>query len=235
MYEGQTLLAVIPARAGSKGLPNKNILHCAGRPLIDWTIAAGLESKFIDQVIVSSDSKNILDTAARFKECLPLARPCELAVDEADMVDVLDHAWQNCLNSAGEHFDYIVLLQPTSPLRTSLHIDEAIKFYFERSHSETDTLASVYLADKKNGWLMHLDNANGYIKFCFDVVSSNPQRQQLNSYYFPNGAIFILKACTVKKGLYRANTIPFMMANNESIDIDNLEDFKAAENLLLAR
>lgn len=235
MYKGQTLLAVIPARAGSKGLPNKNILQCAGRPLINWTIAAALNSKLIDQTIVSTDSKQILHVAAKFEECFPLVRPSELATDEASMDDVLSHAWQSCLNPVEDHFDYIVLLQPTSPLRTSLHIDEAIKLYFERSLAETDTLASVYSADPKNGWLMREDHANRYINFCFDVQLKNPQRQQLKPFYFPNGAIFILKGSTVSKGLYRPNTLPFIMSMSDSIDIDNIEDFKIAESLLLSK
>jgi CMP-N-acetylneuraminic acid synthetase len=235
MYKGQTLLAVIPARAGSKGLPNKNILECAGRPLIDWTIAAALKSKLIDQTIVSSDSRQILDVVAKYEGCFQLMRPSELATDEASMVDVLRHAWQSCLNSAQEHFDYIVLLQPTSPLRTSFHIDEAIKLYFERSLGETDTLASVYSADPKIGWLMREDDTCGYINFCFDVGLKNLQRQQLKPFYFPNGAIFILKGGTVHKGLYRPNTLPFIMSMSDSVDIDNIEDFKIAENLLLAK
>lgn len=235
MHKNHSLLAVIPARAGSKGLPNKNIANCAGRPLIEWSISAAKSVSFIDEVLVSTDSEQIADTARRAGASVPFLRPDEFAADDSSMLDAVRHAWVNHLDSNGEHFDYVVLLQPTSPLRTSAHLSAAIELYFGSRQSDGDTLASVYQVDQKNGWLMQVEGDSGYINFCFDVSSKNPQRQKLKPYYLPNGAIFIVKGSTMGDGLYRKNTIPFVMDVSDSIDIDTADDLKAAATLLSVR
>lgn len=235
MHKNNSLLAVIPARAGSKGLPNKNITNCAGRPLIEWSISAAKNVNFIDDVLVSTDSEQIADTARRAGASVPFLRPNELAADDSSMLDAVRHAWANHLDPNGEHFDYVVLLQPTSPLRTSAHLSAAIELYFESRQSDEDTLASVYQVGQKNGWLMQVEDDSGYINFCLDVSSKNPQRQKLKPYYLPNGAIFIVKGSMVADGLYRNNTIPFFMTASDSIDIDTADDLKDAEALLTAQ
>ena len=235
MYGGFSILAVIPARAGSKGLPNKNIIDCTGRPLIEWSISAAINVNFIDEVLVSTDSEEISDVARGAGASVPFLRPDKLATDDSSILDVISHAWDNHFRSNGECFDYVVLLQPTSPLRTSAHISAAIKLYFESSQSDEDTLASVYRVSPKNGWLMQVEDHSGYINFCFDVSSKNPQRQKLKPYYLPNGAIFIVKGSTLRDGLYRKNTIPFIMDASDSVDIDTADDLKDAEALLAAR
>lgn len=235
MYKNVSLLAVIPARCGSKGLPNKNILDCAGKPLIEWTITAAKNVNYIDDVLVSTDSEAIAAVAKRAEASVPFLRPGVFATDNASMLEVVKHAWQNHLDAKGYHYDYIVLLQPTSPLRISAHIKGAIDFYFRNRQSDNDTLASVCQVDQKNGWLMQTTNGSGYIRFCLDVGSNNHQRQKLKPYYLPNGAIFIARGCTLEEGLYRNNTLPFVMAAADSIDIDTLDDFKEAEAMLLNR
>ena len=116
MHQNKTFLAIIPARGGSKRLPRKNILDLSGRPMISWSIDAGLKSKYIDKVVVSSDDDEILDIAKKFK-AETVKRPGELASDIATSNDVVKHALENI-----EEHDYIVLLQPTSPLRNCKHI-----------------------------------------------------------------------------------------------------------------
>lgn len=232
MYERFSLLALIPARGGSKGLPNKNILECAGKPLIEWSISAAKNVNFIDDVLVSTDSEAIASVSKRAGASVPFLRPDELATDDSSMLDAVKHAWENHLNANGEHFDYLVLLQPTSPLRTSAHINDAIDFYFRNRKSENDILASVYPVSQKYGWLMQSADPSGYIRFCLDVGSKNPQRQNLNPYYLPNGAIFIVKGSALGDSLYRDNTLPFVMAASDSIDIDTRDDFKDAETRL---
>ena len=122
MYKNKTFLAVIPARGGSKRLRRKNLLDLHGKPLIAWTIEAGLQSKYLDKVVVSSEDKDILDIAREFKTDI-IKRPNRLASDTATSFDVLKHAIDNL-----ESYDYVVLLQPTSPLRNAMHIDEAIEY-----------------------------------------------------------------------------------------------------------
>ena len=232
MFSKRSLLALIPARSGSKGLPDKNIVKCAGKPLIELTISAAKNVNFIDDVLVSTDSEKIADIATNAGASVPFLRPDELATDDASIINVVKHAWENHLASNGRNFDYVVLLQATSPLRVSSHIISAIELYFKKFKSEKDTLASVYEVDKKNGWLMQSDNNNGYINFCFDLSTKNPQRQKLRPLYLPNGAIFIIKGSEIDGGIYHKNTIPFFMDVVDSIDIDTAEDLRKAENIL---
>ena len=134
MYKNKNFLAVIPARGGSKRLPGKNILDLCGKPIIAWSIEAGLNSSYIDKVVVSSDDDDILDTAKRFKAEI-IKRPKQLASDTASSFDVVKHAIDNL-----ESYDYVVLLQPTSPLRNYQHIDKAIEFLEEKN---ADSIISV--------------------------------------------------------------------------------------------
>jgi len=232
MFCEHSLLALIPARLGSKGLPDKNIINCAGKPLINWSISAAKNVDFFDDVLVSTDSVKIADLARQAGASVPFLRPDEFATDDASILNVVKHAWENHLAPNGDYFDYVVLLQPTSPLRTSSHIISAIKLYFKELQSENDTLASVHQVDKKNGWLMQSENDTGYINFCFDVTEKNPQRQKLKPFYLPNGAIFIIKGSEVDGGIYHKNTIPFVMDTADSLDIDTIEDLKKVENIL---
>ena len=127
MLNNYKFLAIIPARGGSKRLPRKNILNLCGKPLIAWTIEAGKKSKYIDKVVVSSDDDEILDIANEHKVTV-LKRPDHLAKDTSKTFDVIKHVIDNA-----ESYDYIVLLQPTSPLRNKNHVDAAIDFLFEKN------------------------------------------------------------------------------------------------------
>ena len=236
MRDQYSLLAFIPARGGSKGLPNKNILDCAGKPLIAWTIEAARAVCAIDEVFVSTDKEQIADVARKSGASVPFLRPAELATDSASLMDALTHAWTTLRNGEGKAYDYIVVLQPTSPLRTRAHIELALDHYFETRGSENDSLASVYPVPPKFGWLMQKSvEPAGYIDFCFDICSSNAQRQSLKPYYMPNGAIFVVRGTVLGKGFYTERTIPFVMAPAESVDIDTRAEFDQAAELLRAR
>jgi CMP-N,N'-diacetyllegionaminic acid synthase len=235
MHKSSSLLAIIPARGGSKGLPNKNIRDCAGKPLIGWTVEAAKQVQDIDDVIVSTDSDAIAQACVAYGAKLPFMRPAELATDEASMLDVLQHAVLHHLDRQGKPFDYVVLLQPTSPLRTVKHLRHAISYYFDRQTSDQDTLASVYAVSEKYRWLMQISNPDQYIEFCFHTNSNNPRRQLLQSLYMPNGAIFIASRKKLAQGFYGSQTIPYVMDEESSIDIDSLEDFNRAQEILLSR
>jgi len=235
MHAGFSVLALIPARSGSKGLQNKNVLDCAGKPLIEWTILAARGASTINDVLVSTDADNIAAVSRRAGASVPFLRPAELAEDDSSMLDVIRHAWETHVAVDGRRFDYIVLLQPTSPLRTSAHIDEAVDFYFKNRRSDDDTLASVFPVGQKHAWLMQTSSDGNYIRFCLDVRTSNPQRQKLEPYYLPNGAIFIVRGGDFAEGLYRDNTLPFVMDVADSVDIDTYDDFREAEALLCQR
>lgn len=235
MYAGFSVLAVIPARGGSKGLPNKNILNCAGKPLIEWTIAAAQGARAIDDVLVSTDSVEIAMVSQRVGATVPFLRPAALAGDDSSSLDVIRHAWEWHPDANGRPFDYIVVLQPTSPLRTSAHISKAIVFYFKNRRSDDDTLASVYQVGQKHGWLMQAAGDSGYVRFCLDVGSGNPQRQIMKQYYLPNGSIFVVRGTCCGEGLYRDNTLPFVMDAADSVDIDTSDDMREAESILRQR
>lgn len=235
MHANSSLLAVIPARGGSKGLPGKNIRECAGRPLIEWTIAAARAVSLLDDVLVTTDSEEIAAVSRNAGAAVPFLRPGELATDDASLLGVVRHAWEQHRTREGRPFDYVVVLQPTSPLRTAAHIETAIRHYFENRKSETDTLASVYEVGAKFGWLMQHAEGGDYIRFCMDVRTQNPQRQGLQQYFMPNGAIFVARGAAIADGLYRENTIPFVMPAVDSVDIDSSADLDAAAQILRDR
>lgn len=230
-----SFLAVIPARGGSKGLPQKNILKCAGKPLIGWTIGAALSCSRIDKVLVSTDCAEIASVSSELGAHVPFLRPPELAEDSSSMVDVLRHAWENCFDNNNQRYSHVVLLQPTSPLRSVSHIKSALDYYSEIG-SGADTLVSVYRAPEKSGWLMSPDsNDERYIKFCFDVSSGNPMRQRLKQYFMPNGALYIARGECLDAGLYSPRTLFYVMSFEDSIDIDTKAEFDQAEKILLSR
>ena len=139
MINGKRCLCVIPARGGSKRLPHKNIKNLCGKPLIQWTVEAGIGSKSIDRLIVSTDDLEIAEISKSCGAEVPFIRPETLATDSSSSYSVLEHAYQY-LFEQGDYYDYIIMLQPTSPLRTSNHIDEAVKLLKDK---QADGVISV--------------------------------------------------------------------------------------------
>jgi len=228
MYEKNKILAFIGARAGSKGLKNKNIIDFAGKPLIDWSIQASLQSQFIDRTIVSTDSQKIADIAIKSGADAPFQRPSVLAKDDSLIEDAIRHCIDWLQKEEHQQYDYLILLQPTSPLRTSQHIDEAIEYYFENRKTSEDTLVSVTEVEKKYGWLMQKDES-GYIQFSFDFKKDQYNRQKLTPLFMPNGLIYIAPVEVYKDShFYTENTLPFVMEKDISVDIDSQEDIEIA-------
>jgi len=225
-------VAIVPARKGSKGLARKNILQCSGKPLIQWTIEAATGSRYIDEVVVSTDSEEIRDVAVRLGAWGPFLRCEQLSIDSASNTDVVSDALSRVERVKGD-FDYVVLLQPTSPLRTSRHIDEAIECFLAKRKSRLDTLVSVYEVQNKILWAGGV-NSDGYLQGHFGMGVYNMNRQQLPNCYMPNGAIYLASAKEFS-GFYGGHIIPYVMSSDDSIDIDCKDDFCAAEKLLKKR
>ena len=183
MLEGKTFLAIIPARGGSKRLPRKNILDLAGKPLIAWSIESALKSKYIDKVIVSSDDDEILQISKSFGANL-IKRPQELATDISTSFDAIKHT----INETQLH-DYIVLLQPTSPLRNKKHIDESIQTLISK---DADAIISVCEMDHNPLWSNTLPENESMNHFIREEVKSK-RSQDLDDFYRLNGAIYICK------------------------------------------
>jgi CMP-N,N'-diacetyllegionaminic acid synthase len=187
MYKNKKILAVIPARGGSKGIPEKNIVEVNGRPLIDYTISEALKSKYLDNVIVSTDSEKIAEIAKKCRAEVPFLRPKNLAEDQSKTIDVLINLIYQ-LTATDIFFDYIVLLQPTQPLRKSFHIDEAIELAID---NEYKSLLSVNLVQEHPILVRTIDN-QGRLKNLLNI-NSTVRRQDFPTYYKVNGAIYINK------------------------------------------
>lgn len=221
MFQGKSFLAIIPARGGSKRLPRKNILSVAGKPLITWTIEAGLNSSYIDKVVVTSDDDEILDTA-KLLGCEIIKRPKELATDIATSFDAIKHA----MDSLGK-YDYIVLLQPTSPLRNKKHVDESIELMGKK---KADAVISVAELEHSPLWsnTLPLDGSmNSFIR----EEMKNSRSQDLEKYYRLNGAIYISqwdRLMNEKTFLLKDNVFAYVMAISSSIDIDEKFDLEVA-------
>ena len=224
-----SVLAIIPARSGSKGLPGKNIINCAGRPLISWSIVAAVESKYITRVVVTTDSEEIAEVAKEYGAWVPFLRKPDLAKDDSSITDVVNDVINNIKNQF--HHDLVILLQPTSPLRTSIHIDDAIDLYFKKKTGKTDTLVSIYEVDSKCLLAFGIKKDSGNMYSHFGVDLKNLRRQNLPKCYAPNGAIYIAPTNHFT-GFYSENTIPFIMDNEVSIDIDYMDDLEKASAVL---
>ncbi|WP_141053994.1 acylneuraminate cytidylyltransferase family protein [Aliarcobacter cryaerophilus] len=225
MYENKTFLAIIPARGGSKRLPRKNILDLCGKPLIAWSIKAGLNSKYIDKVVVSSDDDEILNISLNFG-AETIKRPVELASDTATTFDAIKHTIDNF-----EKYDYIVLLQPTSPLRDAKHIDQAIELLETK---KADAVVSVCEVDHSPLWSNTLPKDGNMSNFLKDEIL-NKRSQDLEKYYRLNGAIYICKTEKLfeNKGFFlKDNIFAYKMDRESSVDIDEEMDFKIAEVLI---
>ncbi len=228
------ILAIIAARGGSKGLPQKNILDCAGKPLIAWTIEAALKSTHVDSVLVNTDSQAIADVALEYGAWVPFLRSAELAEDESGIVDVIKDVLAR-LQGLSYQFDYVLLLQPTSPLRTAEHIDQALEEYFSNKQSDSDTLISVKQVDSKFLWVLGEDADSGYIFNHYDVdLTDNTRRQALPKCYLPNGAIYLAKIDGFE-GFYGEHTRPYLMDDVSSTDIDYQKDLDRAARHLRKR
>lgn len=223
------MLAIIPARGGSKGLPGKNIKLLAGKPLIAYAIEEALKVEAITKVYVSTDDPEIAQIARDYgAECDEL-RPDHLASDTAKSIDVYNFLLDK-FNKAGLYYTEFVVLQPTSPFRKAEHIKEAIAMFNEKS---ADSVVSYCEEHHPIVWHKYI-NEEGKFENIFDERVANRQ-DELPTYY-PTGAIYIFKASLIREGIYYTeNSYAYLMPRKYSLDIDTLEDFQYAEYFLSAK
>lgn len=229
MAHKMTTIAIIPARGGSKGIPRKNLMSLAGRPLIAYAIEAALTAQSVDKVIVSTDDKEIAEVSKKLGAEVPFLRPTELSDDNAPMLGVLCHALQWCEQT--DAVDALVLLQPTSPLRTHTHIDEAVALFFK--HTPSSVVSVMNVPHQYNPFsVMTLEN-NQLRPFMADG-SSFVRRQDKPRVYARNGpAVLVCDPKTLKSGkLYGAHCVPYLMDEHASLDIDTPSDIDYAQWLL---
>ena len=225
MNKNKTFLAIIPARGGSKRLPRKNVLELCGKPLIAWSIEAGLKSKYIDKLIVTSDDEDILSISEKYGSDI-IKRPEELSNDTATTFDALKHTIDNL-----EKYDYIVLLQPTSPLRNEKYLDEAIELLEQKN---ADAVISVCEMDHSPLWSNTLPEDGNMRGFLREEIL-NKRSQDLEKYYRLNGAVYICKTDKLlenKSFFLKDNIFAYIMDRKSSIDIDEEIDFLFAKRVI---
>jgi len=226
--ENKFILGIIPARGGSKGIKNKNIINISGKPLINYTIESARSSSMLSDVIVSTDSEVIASIAKEAGATIPFIRPSELATDEATTIDVIYHAVKEYENLFKLKVDIVVILQPTSPLRIHEDIDNAIKLFID--NPEFSSLISCYEANFIHPYYMYKKEGKKMIPF-LDIELTGIRRQELNSVYIRNGALYISNRDLIIKQKKIVEGIPlgYIMPRERSINIDEKFDLEFAE------
>ncbi|WP_104743635.1 cytidylyltransferase domain-containing protein [Helicobacter cinaedi] len=241
MYQGHTFLAIIPARSGSKGLPDKNIKSLCGKPLLAWSVESALNSKYIDEVVVSTDSSVYADIAKSYGANVPFLRPESLSSDTTTTFDVLEHCIRFYSESLGKTYDYVVLLEPTSPLRIKnspqslSDIDRAIHTLLahkakSKSKAQAQSIVGISLTEGSNpAFLVRLEN--GFIRPYENMDFRPLRRQEIKPVYFFEGSLYIssTKALLEHKGFYHHLTLGFEMPKWQSLEIDDIDDFAMVE------
>ena len=226
MINNKRVLTLIHARGGSKGIPKKNIRLLKDKPLIAWTIIEAKKSKYIDRLILSSDDHEIIQVAKDYNCEVPFIRHKELAQDHTPGIEPVLHVI-NIISG----YDIIILLQPTSPLRTSDDIDQCLEYFIQNNAKICISITEV---DKTPYWMFTIDNKTHTLAPLMQQKNIVARRQDQPTLYVPNGAIYIANINYLKhtRSFYTNKTIGFVMPRERSIDIDNEFDFKLAEYLL---
>lgn len=225
------IICIITARSGSKGLKDKNIRKLKGLPLLAHTVLAAKESKILNTIILTTDSKLYANIGKKYGADIPFIRPKKLATSKAHHPDVVNHAVNFIEKKINSKFDYVVMLQPTSPFRKAKHIDEAIKKFLREKN---ESLISIKQQDYPPWWFFTLKNKKltQFLRYKKKNVF-NLERQEFPNLFRPNGAIYVSK----RKVLYDGNLINpkscgyYIMDEKSSIDIDSLVDLKVAESI----
>lgn len=225
------ILALILARGGSKGIPGKNIKKLSGKPLISYTIEAAKKSKYINKIVVSTDDDEIAKVASDCGAEVPFIRPDKLATDTARSNDAIIHALDFLKEKENYKPDYLINLQPTSPLRKSEDINKAIGTFI-RNKDNYESLISVCESFENPFWMQKIED--GKLTSLMDSFDNYNRRQELPKVYQLNGAIYLItyKKFMEYKSFYTDRIYPFIMEKEKSIDIDNKLDWKLVEILM---
>ncbi|MCG8995491.1 acylneuraminate cytidylyltransferase family protein [Laribacter hongkongensis] len=234
MINGKRVLALVTARAGSKGLPGKNLRLMCGKPLIAWTIEQGLASRYIDSLVVTTDGEDIARVAREHGAEVPFLRPLELASDTATSMSAVFHAIE-FLEGTGRHYDLLALLEPTSPLRQSSDIDGSIELC-EAKGEEASVVSVAAVESGHPSFLYCLES--DYLKPMLGSQPTGLRRQDLRqNYYYLEGCVYVSPIPTLRKkgSFYHEHTIPWIVERYQAIEIDEAPDFIMAEALMSAR
>jgi len=230
MYKNKRILGIITARGGSKGLPRKNIKKLLGKPLIVWTIEKALESRYLDKLIVSTDDHLIARISKKYGAGVPFKRPKKLAQDKSKSIDVIIHAI-DFLKKKKDLFDYILLLEPTSPLRNNGDIDKAISKLVD---TDSDSLISFGKITLEHPHFAKKLTNHGYMVPFFGHTKKLGRRQDLSCAHYPYGAIYIssVKSLYKYRTFYQKKTLPYFLERWQCYEIDDIYDFITVEAVL---
>ena len=230
MINDKSVLAIIPARGGSKGLPGKNIRPLLGKPLIGWSIEQAFASRYIDEVVVSSDCPEIIEISRKFGANVPFKRPAKLASDNSTTIDVLIH----CLDWFEENnksFDILVLLEPTSPIREVSDIDNSLRILISK---EQGSVVSVSKTEGQNPAFCFKKNDDSKINPYLEIQPTNLRRQEIELVYFLDGTIYSSFTSSLRnqKSFYHDCTFGFEVPKWKSLEIDDIVDFSMVESVM---
>jgi N-acylneuraminate cytidylyltransferase/CMP-N,N'-diacetyllegionaminic acid synthase len=230
MYKGKRILAIIPARGGSKGLPGKNIRNLCGKPLIAWSIEHAQNSNYVDQVFVSTDSIEIAKIAEEYGSFVPELRPAEYASDESPSSAFIIYTLQKMANEQN-CFDVFVLLEPTSPLRDVEDIDRAIEILIDSESAES--IAGVCKVENIHPTFMLTLTTSGLIQ-PYESHSKSLRRQDLTDIFYFEGSVYAsqVDAYLQKKSFYHDKTLPYIVPKWKSFEVDDIVDFEIIETIM---
>jgi N-acylneuraminate cytidylyltransferase/CMP-N,N'-diacetyllegionaminic acid synthase len=235
MIERKKVLAVIPARGGSKGIPKKNIVPFCGKPLIEWTIIEALKSKYIDKLIVSTDSTEIAEVARNLGAEIPFMRPNELSTDESDSVSSITHTIHQISEMDENKYDFVILLEPTSPLREVADIDGALEELVLNPLAES--IVGIARAESQNPAFLLRKNETGYLEPYESNSKSFVRRQEIAEYYYLEGTVYIslVGSLLERNTFYHDKTIGYLVPKWKATEIDDYDDLAIAEALFMRR
>lgn len=230
MYKGKKILAIIPARGGSKGLPGKNIRELCGKPLIAWSIEHAQKSKYVDEIFISTDSQEIADVAEKYGAKCPELRPEYLARDTAPSSEFIVYTLEK-LQKEGRPYDFFILLEPTSPLRDVEDVDKSIEMIVDNPLAES--VMGVVRAEDSNPAFMVKIGADG-LMIPFMGKAETMRRQDIPDAYYFEGTVYLSRCDTYieKKAFYHDKTLPYIVPKWKSFEIDDIIDFTIIEAIM---
>ena len=236
MINGKSVLALIPARRGSKGLPLKNIRPLGGKPLLAWPIEAARNSRYVDRVVISTEDPEFAAIAEEAGAEAPFLRPVELASDSAPSIEFIRHTLET-LADAGQTYDYLVLLEPTSPLTESSDVDAALEI-LTAHRQEADAIVGVTSLVSEHPAFAVRINAQGLMNpYSVSSFGQLPRRQDTEPLYGLDGSLYISStdALLTENGFCHQRTLPYVTPRWKSFEVDDLVDFICIEALLANR
>lgn len=234
MIAEKKIVALIPARSGSKGLPKKNIIDFLGKPLLAWSIEAAKHSQYVDLVILSTDSQEIADIGLRYGAEAPFLRPQDISQDTSSSMELIKHAVEYIEKAYSEKFDILVLLEPTSPLRTSIDIDLALEKLIEVENAKS--LVSLGKVELQHATIQVGISNEGFVTLPLSTeLLKHKKRQDLPENFFLDGSLYIsyIHELLRHETFVHNKTVAFQMPKWKTIEIDDVYDYEMA--LCLAR